>query len=1296
MAVLLLFSSCNDTELICSKIFSPEIELSVAPISKADIMQAQLNSTIEFKVLLNNTISANSANDFTFQVVNTKGGELPLTFNNSGASVYYKQYIYYSATVDNDFLSFTLTPNKVDSYSYDIYISDGTTQKVVNLTFNTPETLFSLDYTSLFASSADSLEVERPKEFTLNVSSYMDIDNISSSKSSSSISKYSVSYNFTKGNGLFQTPTTTNMQDSIDADNYAQLTELASGDNYLVFTPLSLGENEVELKLTDEFGVSSTKTFTIPVKRADFAIELSQISAFPLVNNLHKIQAQIDNFDHPTNTSFDLAYEVTTISTTRSSSSAEITELGEISANSTIDQDIEIPLDYIGMQTITIYATDKFNTTKSANISITASDSEVSLVSPESVINGTKLSSIPFTVNAITQDQQISYFTLDFTMSQGGSEGTILYNGAELNPDTRYSTNRENIFTFNPTSIGNVTITATVVTYNNGSKYSTEQVDFLFAVSENEMSFTLSNYDASQTFSVEKPVIFTHLLTEDYYTDYFTVLFEQVNGAGELSTPTLSSISHQDQLLVKSGVNSNYTYTPATIGEHELRFTMTDTNGQQKIERLVFIAQDLPPSVISSTRQDPSLNETCEFTLMFSKEYYSYPTMSVSYTLPTGAGEFKMGGTTITNGSSFDVAKDVNTAFSYTPSKIGSHEIVLYITPEGRTTSSYSIKFDVSLNQFIVEQYSFDPSAEFFINSSIDVGFTAYEDYYYDDFTIMFEQINGAGNLSTPTDSSFTHKETTTMVNNVRSNFTYIPTSVGEHELHFVISDTNEQTVRKELKFDVQDTNINVVSTSRPTPVTGEPSSWHLTFSKDYYSGSNFELKWYLIYGSGSLDVAEKSLAQNTTLSIDKETPISFRYTPAKAGYHELQFNLKSDVSDLMTTYTVAFDVPVVVTESEDNLYSTLSGVGSYQQGEIVTITATPMNNYSISYIMELQSTGDYRVVAQSDQTSVPLEYSFTASEDISFKVITRANSFMINALSSEDGTTSGSGNYEYGSLTLLTATPAYGYQFSHWEYNDTSSNANPLQVTVVDSFDATAVFTPAEYFISVNSTGEGTINNITPSFMSYYKDTFTLVCDYDTSTTKFEGWYIDDYCVSTSPTATFTTTGMATYTAKVSKANIIIVINGTSYEYEYGATVQLSATKTGAYCEWVENDSTLISTDKYAIVYAVKNTSYTFNEVFVSFDVYDPTTIYDPYAYITYTITGYKPTMENLALTYNFYYLSHSYGTDSMGFPSDEYTAKNITCNRTISENGDSTSSIYIGSKGKSAAVTSYALTKE
>ena len=160
----------------------------------------------------------------------------------------------------------------------------------------------------------------------------------------------------------------------------------------------------------------------------------------------------------------------------------------------------------------------------------------------------------------------------------------------------------------------------------------------------------------------------------------------------------------------------------------------------------------------------------------------------------------------------------------------------------------------------------------------------------------------------------------------------------------------------------------------------------------------------------------------------------------------------------------------LITTEVTPEGSGTVTGGGTYDYGETITLTA--QNNTGYVFIMweDGETTNPRTVVVEGDTTFTavfkPLQYEITTECD-----------------PVEGGTVSGAGTYDYNSIATLTATPNENYIFLCWSDGIVS---NPRSVTVTGNANYKAMFhhngTP-QYTITVTAnnpllgtvTGSGT-----------------------------------------------------------------------------------------------------------------------------------------------------------------------------------------------------------------------------
>ena len=128
-----------------------------------------------------------------------------------------------------------------------------------------------------------------------------------------------------------------------------------------------------------------------------------------------------------------------------------------------------------------------------------------------------------------------------------------------------------------------------------------------------------------------------------------------------------------------------------------------------------------------------------------------------------------------------------------------------------------------------------------------------------------------------------------------------------------------------------------------------------------------------------------------------------------------------------------------------------LTGGGTYESGEDVTINAQPNTGYSF-----VNWTENGNVISENPQ------FTFTISSNRNITAHFSLNTHVIQAISSpqEGGTVSGIGTFNYGTTATLVATPADDYHFTYWTENgNVVSHQQEYSFTVTEDRNLTAHF---------------------------------------------------------------------------------------------------------------------------------------------------------------------------------------------------------------------------------------------
>ena len=302
-------------------------------------------------------------------------------------------------------------------------------------------------------------------------------------------------------------------------------------------------------------------------------------------------------------------------------------------------------------------------------------------------------------------------------------------------------------------------------------------------------------------------------------------------------------------------------------------------------------------------------------------------------------------------------------------------------------------------------------------------------------------------------------------------------------------------------------------------------------------------------------------------------------YTFVVNGNRNLVANFESEVQ----TYNIRVS-------ANPMLAGTVTGGGTFQQGETCTVTATANNGYNFVNWTE-----------NGNAVSTNASYSFTVTGNRMLVANFQAQSFTITATADpvNGGTITGGGTFNYGQSCTLTATPATGYTFVNWTKNGQQVSTNATYTFVVtESATYVAHFQLQSFTISLSAnpadagtvTGDGT----------YDYGTSCTVTATPNQRSIFENWTENGIVVSTEASYTFNVTAnrdlvanfgmpMIEITATVDPAEAANISGAGTYEYGSTVTLILTRNEDWAFRNWTE-DGIEVSTDMAYTFIATEN----------------------------------------------------------------------------------------------------------
>ena len=197
----------------------------------------------------------------------------------------------------------------------------------------------------------------------------------------------------------------------------------------------------------------------------------------------------------------------------------------------------------------------------------------------------------------------------------------------------------------------------------------------------------------------------------------------------------------------------------------------------------------------------------------------------------------------------------------------------------------------------------------------------------------------------------------------------------------------------------------------------------------------------------------------------------------------------------------------------------------SYNYGSNVAISATPDPN--MEFVGWL---GDGVAQPSFAQTTVLMD------QDRNITAVFEPRDFNVYINQQGKGTTSGAGQHEYNSTINISATPATGYEFSHWEGFGPDSNVSEnTTLTIQQDHALVAVFLPLEYNITTSSSTGGTVSIVEDSPFLFDQN-YTLFAEPDFGY-EFSHWSSDTGSLGllhsqSNPLTSFLIQGHASYKA--------------------------------------------------------------------------------------------------------------------------------------------------------------------
>ena len=260
-----------------------------------------------------------------------------------------------------------------------------------------------------------------------------------------------------------------------------------------------------------------------------------------------------------------------------------------------------------------------------------------------------------------------------------------------------------------------------------------------------------------------------------------------------------------------------------------------------------------------------------------------------------------------------------------------------------------------------------------------------------------------------------------------------------------------------------------------------------------------------------------------------------------------------------------------------------VTGGGTYDHGEQVTITASPSAGYSF-----VNWTEDGSVI------STNATYTFTVNSNRSFQANYSQNTYTVSVSNnpSSGGTATGGGNYAHGSQATITASPSTGYAFVNWTEGGSVVSTNASYTFTVNSNRSfQANYSQNTYTVSVsNSPSSGGTATGGGTFAHGAQATITAS---PAAGYAFVNWTEGGSIISTNATYTFTVNSNRNFQANFSQNTYTVSVSnsptsggtatgGGNYTHGSQATITASPSAGYSFVNWTEGGSFVSTNPSY------------------------------------------------------------------------------------------------------------------
>ncbi|MBZ4037779.1 DUF3872 domain-containing protein, partial [Flavobacterium sp. 17A] len=771
---------------------------------------------------------------------------------------------------------------------------------------------------------------------------------------------YEISYVLEKEESHFETKSPTTV---IEPSEKFKLGETL--EHKFNFLPTSVGDHVVIVTIKDNHGAVKSKTFNYKSKYAPFTFLLT-----PNLNTytINAKGAMTSTLIRKEEDKFTFSYTVTNGTGIIYDGDTAITPGEEYILKNGVKQLHYMP-STLGLHMITasVTADDKAQVVRQVEVLVDNVSFTLSATAATTSLNANQELVIAIDLAEQTKTTGVKY-EISHAYDPKGIAGTIKNpSGVAVQAGTtapiEVGTHQ---YRFKPAGIGVSTITFKIKDSNGQVKEAT------VIITVQNVPFSFTAIPAEKTILLNKnAVINFNLVTNSNDTSGLTykLVYSPIEGDGTLTS--------SDGTALKSGTPFNvdkgtfyFNYLPKTLGSHKLNFVVTDNNGEQRTASVEMNTTHTAVTFNVSSVTQTYVNQPISINYTITPQSSNDLDYKMNYYLSGGEGQLKNGQTEIVSGNFFDVSRG-SFQYRFTPTVAGNY----VFTFELKDSNGQIVKKDLTVvvlnNKFT---FTPTPSQSVFVNEENTFSYALVPTGDYSGTTYNVSYSIESGQLgSFLKDNQPIQQGIPVTVTPTAFKLVYKPTSVGEHKIHYVVTDSNGlkeeitqivQVVASNYKFSIQQSNTKIYKNNQDAII--------LSLSQDQINPRIKYVLNYTITGVGQLLENGVPVVNGNEITPGNK---NYSFISDQSGNSKIEFSIK-DSNDVSHSQTINYSVVnpdfTLSTTGDGTLNLGKNKAINYFISQVVTDNTA---SYQVRFLLENGGTGSGVVIR--DGVEIPFG-SFT------------------------------------------------------------------------------------------------------------------------------------------------------------------------------------------------------------------------------------------------------------------------------------------------------------------------------